>query len=141
MGCLAKQGAIPKERDSVKFGECFNGCLGPCVCHLTLLVIPILVEAAITKQTDLQPCGLRLTRWLMAGCPQHLPLQLGVLLGGMRGGPTVHVKKEPGYGLHPAHLSPAWEGGCSPKLLLSGSSACRQQFEDKDATLMTCQCH
>ena len=65
----------------------------------------------------------------------------GVVARGMRGDPTVHIKKEPGYGLHPAYPSPAWGGVWSPKFLLSGSSACRQQFEDKDATFVTYQCY
>ena len=114
---LGKQETIPKERDSIKCGVCFNGCLGPCVCHLTLPASSSLAEVAITKQTDLQPCSLRLTRWLMAGHPQRLSLQWVECWGwGARGGPTVHVKKAPGCGLHPACPSPAWGGGCSPRV-------------------------
>lgn len=69
-----RQGSL---KGAATSGVCFHGCLRLWVCHLTLSAIPTLAEAAMTKQRDLQPPPspgrLRLTRWLTAGCLQHLP--------------------------------------------------------------------
>lgn len=96
------------------------------------------------KQTDLPPCGLGLTRWLIAGLREHSPPQCGVRQGteGTPQCPPDGTSKRPSSSLPVPCLSPAWGRERSPRSkvlsLVPGTTPVSSSSETERSHLVIC---
>lgn len=106
-------------------------CPGPSVCHLTLPAVLNLAEAAVSKQTDLQPMAS--VDQMADHRPPTTPAPtVGRALGGRGEAPTVCAKMAP-VSLPVPCLAAGGSPGVGSRSLVPGRSSCQPQLEDRDA--------